>query len=186
MEISSHEAYIEGLVYDVTSKSKRNSMSRIATSANLVDIVLKELQEKTDYSMHISKQNLITYALLNLLDTNVQDSVRYRLNQTKQNPTLAKLLALPKDPRNTQSEISNKKLLNIQSTLTDNRMVLDGVITAVSWLLRDRMGMDYSGPAKSSEEAYAKLRDDQLKQIIDEVYRAGVNEHDRQRHLDNI
>lgn len=48
------------------------------------------------------------------------------------------------------------------------------------------MGLDNEPLAQNSSDAYNKLRSDNLKQVIDELLRAGVNEQDRQRHLDNL
>lgn len=183
MPLSKLDAYVAGLYYDINDTSKNNAISRVRVSANLLETVRQSLLDKTDNSFKISNKNLINYALLNLLNDNIIDSLKYQLDQHQVQPELSKLLSIKHDPRQEDSVKLEKRLMDIQQKQDDLAELNHSQLVALSWLLQNRMGLDRSGLAQSPEDAYAKLRSDDLKHLIDEVLRAGINEQDRQRHL---
>ena len=84
----------------------------------------------------------------------------------------------------------NKQIELRLQQINDNQLkhdiLLESLVNAVAWLIFDRNGMDKTSIAANSDEIYAKLRQDELKSIIDTLLRAGFNEDDRQKHLDNL
>lgn len=177
---------ISSLFYDVTKKGSDNPTSRVRIPDHLLNLVKNELQKQTDYSFTITKQNLVNYALLNLLDPNIKDKLRFQLDENKKNPNLSKLLAISHDPRQKENSANKKELNQMNQEITDNKALLNSAVTGIAWLLYNRMGLDNEPLAQNSSDAYNKLRSDNLKQVIDELLRAGINEQDRQRHLDNL
>lgn len=182
--ITEQDATIEKLRYALGKQSK-NDRVRVSIPTKLLNEAKSKLEEKTDYTVTITNQTLIAYALLNLLDPPIQDGLRHRLDQEHTHSSLSKLLALPRDPRINQNKLNNEKLLDLQDQLSQDRTILTSLLTAISWLVYERNGMDRTPIAKTDEDVYTKLRNDDLKKVIDQILHAGLNENDRQRHLDN-
>ena len=182
--LSKQDALVEKLRYSLTKKGKSESI-RVSIPTALLTTAKNKLAAKTDYSFPITNQTLVNYAILNLLEPEVQDSLRHRLTHEHIQSGLAKLLAIPRDPRNNQTKLNNEKLLELQDHLQSDRTILDSLLTAISWLIFERNGMDRTGLAKTDEDIYTKLRNDDLKKVIDQILHAGLNENDRQRHLNN-
>lgn len=185
-EISSFEIYLANLIFDISDNTRANPTTRVRISNDLLNQIKEEMDKKTDYSFKITNKTLITYALLNLLDDNLKDQIRYQLDANHIQPALSKLLSIQQDPRQKQQNLNKEQLMNIRQSEQDNQVLLHSVISGISWLLLDRMGLNKKGFAKNSDDAYEKLRDNDTKQLIDELLRAGVNETDRQRHIKTI
>ena len=149
MPLSKLDAYVAGLYYDINDTSKNNAISRVRVSANLLETVRQSLLDKTDNSFKISNKNLINYALLNLLNDNIIDSLKYQLDQHKVQPELSKLLSIKHDPRQEDSVKLEKRLMDIQQKQDDLAELNHSQLVALSWLLQNRMGLDRSGLAKS-------------------------------------
>lgn len=186
--ISSEDAYIAGLLFDITDTSKNNPISRVRISSNLLNNARDEMLKKIDYSEKINNKTLITYALLNLLNPHIKDKLRYQLQEHDKNPALSKLLSVQNDPRQTESHLNNQILHEILDELRKQTLMHYAEITGISWNVKNDMAMNIGrqGIAQNGDDVYAKLRLDDFKQVIDGVLRAGVNEYDRQRHLNTI
>lgn len=126
--------------------------------------------------------------MLNLLDPHIKDKLRYQLQEHDKNPALSKLLSVQNDPRQTESHLNNQILHEILDELRKQTLMHYAEITGISWNVKNDMAMNIGrqGIAQNGDDVYAKLRLDDFKQVIDGVLRAGVNEYDRQRHLNTI
>lgn len=184
--LSSFDIYIGKLIYGLTANNRINPINRVTVSSNILNAAKKEMEKKTNYSVNINNQTLVTYALLNLLDLNVQDTVAHRLMGKQKQKALVALLNLPKTSDQTQAKVTNQKLLNLEDKLDTNQVLLQGLVNSIGWLVLERNGLDQLGLANSTSEIYTKLRQDAVKPVIDEIIKAGLNEQDRQRHLDNL
>ena len=112
--------------------------------------------------------------------------MRHSLDNIKGYKPLANLLASNESPELKAPQQIDRKLQQLQNSSDKHDILLESLINALSWLIFERNGLDRMPIANNSDELYAKLRQDDLKSVIDTLLRAGYNEDDRQRHLDNL
>lgn len=144
------------------------------------------MQAKTDYNVTITNQTLVKYALLNLLDPALQNRLRHRLQDYHACLSLTKLLAVNNDPRQSKSSQLTNDLLDVKEKQHQHDILLETILSALAWLIYDRNGLDKLPIAQDSNDIFSKLRQDQLKAVIDAMLAAGLDETERQRHLDNL
>lgn len=175
----------EKLRYALTAKTD-NKVDHVKVPDTLISAAKQVMQEKTDYSFPITNQTLVKYALLNLLEPAVQKQVRHRLQDYHACSSLTKLLATNEDPRLTKTSQLTNNLLDVQEQLNRHDILLEAIVSSVAWLILERNGLDKLPLANDGDDIFTKLRQSDLKPIIDAILSAGIDEADRQRHLDNI
>lgn len=184
-KITPNEEKGEQIRYDLTMQAG-NEKKRISLSKDFLDLAKKELTKRTHNEVDINDRTLITFAILNLFDPAVQNIVRHYLETDHQLRSVTKLLALnDANYQDSSTRISNQ-INDLQDSNNRQDIMLESLINAVSFLLYDRNHMTTSEDARTADDVYAQLREDGLKKVIDTVLRAGLNESDRQRHLDNL
>lgn len=179
------DVQVEELRYALTN-NKYDQKTHLSISKKLLDNVMHKVVNKTNNSFTITNQNLVKYALLSLLDSQIQNRLRHRLLNNHTNLTLAKLLALNNDPNQKTTNQLTLQMQDIQDMATNNNILLETAISALAWLIYDRNGLDHLPLAENGDDVFSKLRQDDLKPIIDAMIQAGIDEVERQRHLDNM
>lgn len=183
-KLTPFDAQVESLRYHITNKNAKEQ--RVNVSSELIKQAKEILAKRIGYSFPITNQNLIAFALLNLFSPAFQNSMRHSLDNIKGYKPLANLLASNESPELKAPQQIDRKLQQLQNSSDKHDILLESLVNAVSWLIFEHNGLDRMPIANNSDEIYAKLRQDNLKSIIDTLLRAGYNEDDRQRHLDNL
>lgn len=179
------EIKAEELRYALTEKN-HNKIDHINIPDALIEEAKKAMLEKTDYSFTITNQNLVKYALLNLLEPAVQKQLRHRLQDYHKGANLTKLLASNEDPRDTNSSKITEDLLDIKDQLDRHDILLESSVSALAWIIFDKNGLDHLPLANDGDDVFTKLRQTDLKPIIDNIIAAGADEAERQRHTKKI
>lgn len=179
------DVQVEKLRYALTQDTN-NKKHHVNIPDELLQQAKLEMQKKTDFSVTITNQTLVKYALLNLLEPAVQTRLRHRLQDYHACASLAKLLAVNVDPRQTKSNQILNNLLDVKDKQTQHDILLETIVSALAWLIFDRNGLDKLPIAQDSDDIFSKLRQDQLKSVVDTMLAAGLDEAERQRHLDNL
>lgn len=178
------EAQAEKLRYALTEKG--NKIDHLNIPDTLLVEAKKVMQERTDYSFTITNQTLVKYALLNLLAPAIQKQLRHRLQDRHTATSLTKLLAVNEDPRQTKTSQLTDSILDTKDQLNRQDVLLEALVSGIAWLIFDRNGLDRLPIASDGNDMFTKLRQSDLKPFIDEILAAGVDEADRQRHLDTL
>ena len=178
------EAQAEKLRYALTEKG--NKIDHLNIPDTLLVEAKKVMQETTDYSFEITNQTLFKYALLNLLAPAIQKQLRHRLQDRHTATSLTKLLAVNEDPRQTKTSQLTDSILDSKDQLNRQDILLEALVSGIAWLIFDRNGLDRLPIASDGNDMFTKLRQSDLKPFIDEILAAGVDEADRQRHLDTL
>lgn len=183
--ITPREALGQQIRYDLTLQAG-NPKKRISLSKDFLDLVRQELAKSNDRAINVSDRALIYFALLNLFDPGMQNIVRHYLESDHEMRSLTDLLAHNDHSNEKINSRLSTQLNDLQDSNNRQDIMLESLINAISFLLYDRNHMAPVESADSADDVYAQLREDGLKSIIDAVLRAGANETDRQRHLDNL
>lgn len=179
------DVQVEKLRYALTQKAN-NKKHHVNIPDELLKQAKQEMQQKTDYSVTITNQTLVKYALLSLLEPASQDRLRHRLQDYHACASLAKLLAVNVDFRQSKSNQLLNNILDVKNKQSQHDILLETTVSALAWLIYDRNGLDRLPIAKDSDDIFSKLRQDQLKPVVDAMLAAGLDEAERQRHLDNL
>lgn len=161
-------------------------MQTIRLPKRLLDKARDIMLKRTNYSIHITNQKLVEYALLNLFSPAFQNSMRHQLDVTRGFSSLSSMLASNEDPKLEAPRLIDSKLQQIKDKQAQQDILLEALLNAVAWNTADKQGLDRMPVAHDSDEMYAKLRQDDLKPFIDMLLRAGYDEDDRQKHLNNL
>ena len=179
-KISEIDALVENMRYLLTQNNTQ--MKRVEIPAKLL-LQAQELIKNRTGLTNITNKTLVIYALLNLFPTTYQDKLSLRLQDVHKQQKLSKLLISHKSPELKPNKQIELRLQQINDNQLKHDILLESLVNAVAWLIFDRNGMDKTSIAANSDEIYAKLRQDELKSIIDTLLRAGFNEDDRQKHV---
>lgn len=182
-KISEIDALVENMRYLLTQNNTQ--MKRVEIPAKLLSQAQELIKNRTGLT-NITNKTLVIYALLNLFPITYQDKLSLRLQDVHKQQKLSKLLISHKSPELKPNKQIELRLQQINDNQLRHDILLESLVNALAWLIFDRNGMDKTSIATNSDEIYAKLRQDELKSIIDTLLRAGFNEDDRQKHLDNL